>query len=424
MATSYPIRPVRPAELAAFMAVSEQAFNSTWPADEMIEIERKLFEPERGLAAFDGGQMVGTAMSYAFELTVPGGLADAAGVSGVSVLPSHRRQGILTAMMRRQLTDLAAGGEPVAALFAAESGIYRRYGYGIASEQYNLSILTGARQLAAGASGRAGKPGDKPGGLTIRLADRQAVGKDLMTVYDAVRAGQPGMVSRTADWWEVLLADPAFMREGCTPLGCVVAADGTGVRGYALYVAKPQWGEDSMPSHELIVRELFAVDPVAHAALWHHLLARDLVSEVSARSRPADDPLLHFLANRRAARPRASDGLWIRLVDLPAALSQRRYATDIDVVIEVTDDMLPANSGRWRLRAARSPDAEQPTCERVTGEPDIALGVAELGAAYLGGTRIGSLARAGLVHELRPGALAVLSAAMSWDPLPWSPMVF
>lgn len=419
MASTYPIRHVELSELPDFVSVGDHAFDSTWPTEEILKLESKMFEPGRYLAATDGAHIVGTAMSYPFTLTVPGGFAQAAGVSSVAVLPTHRRQGILTALIRRQLAEVAAAAEPLAVLFASESGIYRRFGYGTATEQYHLSILTGARQLSTRLTGAA----DPADGLTVRLADAQAAAKDLMAVYDTVRAAQPGMFGKSDRWWEAQLADPPFTREGYTPLRCALAQDGGGVRGYALYSGKPTWGEDGMPSHELLVRELFAVDGAANAALWRYLLGKDLVSEVNARMRPTDDPLLLLLADRRAARPRASDGLWVRIVDLPAALAARGYARDVDIVLEVDDQLLPANAGRWRLRAVGTPDA-QASCERVTSEPDIALGVTELGAAYLGGTRLGSLARAGLVTGLRPGALATLSAAMAWDPLPWAPVMF
>lgn len=420
MTTNYPIRPIGDCELTDFILVGQQAFNGTWPTDKLVEHEGKIFDTERSYAAFDGDQIVGTAMSYAFGLTVPGGLVvDSAGISGVSVLPTYRRQGVLSALMRRQLADLSRGHEPVAALFASESAIYQRFGYGLACEQYSFALRASQRPLAPAAAGEA-----QLAGLTIKLVDPQSAVKDLMTVYDTVRLGHPGMLTRTGQWWEVLLADLEFMREGYTPLRCVVAADGAEIRGYALYTAKPDWGVDGLPEHNLVVRELFAVDPAANAALWTNLLTRDLVAEIHARMRPADDPLLHLLANRRDARPRVSDGLWIRLVDLPAALASRRYASAVDVVIEVTDDLLPANTGRWRLRAHGPADPAPPACQRADADPDIKLSVAQLGAAYLGGTRLGSLAAAGQVTELRPGALAALSTAMSWDPLPWSPMMF
>jgi predicted acetyltransferase len=430
MSISYPIRPASIDELPEFMAVVDHAFNSTWPADEVLANERRFFEPERSLVALDGDQIVGTTVAYSFQLTIPGGTAATAGVSGVGVLPTHRRRGILSALMRQQLTDVSEGGEPLAALFASEAGIYRRYGYGVASEQLSFSILAGQASLMPTADPAArADPADRAGAgraspLSVRLTEPQAAVKDLMAVYEAIRPGRPGMLVRSDNWWESQLSDPAFMREGYSRQRCVVAADATGARGYALYTTKPEWDADGIPAHTIVVRELFATDPAACAALWHNLLSRDLVGEVQIRMRPLDDPLLHLLASRRDARPRVSDGLWIRLIDLPAALTGRRYACGVDVVIEVADALLPANAGRWRLRAGDPADASAPTCERVSAAPDIRLGIAELGSAYLGGIRLGALAAAGLVSEERHGALSSLSTAMSADPLPWAPLMF
>lgn len=442
MTVSYPIRPTSAAELPAFSAVGQQAFNSSWPAEDFLEIERKIFEPDRSLAAFDGDQMVGTTTAYGFGLTVPGGRVDAAGVTGVSVLPSYRRRGILSALMNRQLADMSAAGTPVAALFSSESGIYGRFGYGVASEEYRFVIRRGEGLLARPDGYRAGPgagsaadpatsrdtgrgPAVAPApAVTLRLVEPTAAVKDLATVYDAVRAVRPGMLTRTERWWDVITCDPLFMRDGQSPRRCLIAEDAAGMRGYALYSARPQWGEDSMPAQVLTIRELFGTDPAAYAALWGDLLTRDLVSEVHAGMRPVDDPLLHLLPERRRARPYVTDGLWIRLVDLPVALARRRYACPVDQVIEVTDHLLPANSGRWRLQAGGPADPAPATCERTSTAADLVLPVAAVGAAYLGGTRLGGLAGAGLITELRPGSVAALSAAMSWDPAPWSPMMF
>jgi predicted acetyltransferase len=179
-----------------------------------------------------------------------------------------------------------------------------------------------------------------------------------------------------------------------------------------------------MPAQVLMVRDLYWTTPAAAAALWADLLTRDLVGEVRTRMRPPDDPILNLLTDPRRARTKVSDGLWVRLVDLPAALERRRYASAVDVVIEVSDTLLTANEGRWRLQAGGQADAGVPVCERTTAEPDVRLPVSALGAAYLGGTRLGGLAAAGQITEHRPGAVAALSAAMFWDPAPWSPVGF
>ena len=439
MAERYPLRPITPDEFGAYCEVPSQAFNDTEFPAEGIEQERVVFEFDRSIAAFDGDAIVGTAAAYSFQLTVPGGIVGAGGVTFVSVLPTHRRRGILSAMMRRQLADIAARGEAVAALFASESVIYGRYGYGSASTELQLTVRRGESALRAAVAGGAdtgagsgtgaawgmgGGSGTGGGPVRLRAGWPAELRTELAKVYDSVVPHRPGMMARDERWWQNLLADPEFRRRGMSRQKCLLAGDDSGPRGYALYRTKPDWGEDGLPFGRLWIGELMATDAAATAALWTDLLTRDLIGEVVARQRPVDDPLLEMLADRRRARPQLSDGLWVRLVDVPAALRQRRYSSAADVVIEVTDQLLPANAGRWRLQCAGPADGGIASCERTTAAADIVLPVAALGSGYLGGTRLGALAAAGLVTEQKHGALARLSAAMYSDPAPWCPSTF
>jgi len=416
MTEPYPLRAITPGEFEDFCAVPVQAFNDNESLAEINEHERIVFEFDRSLAAFDGGAIVGTTAAYSFQLTVPGGVASAGGVTFVSVLPSHRRRGILSAMMRHQLADITARGEAIAALFASEAGIYGRYGYGCASAQLRMTIRQGEGALRPAAPG--------PGPVRLQAAGPLELRSELAKVYDSVVPQQPGMIARDGRWWQAILDDPEFVRRGMSPQKCLLAADASGPRGYALYRTRPDWDEDGLPYGGLSVRELIAADAAAAAALWADLLTRDLIGEVVARQRPVDDPLLELLADRRRARASVSDGLWIRLTDVGAALGQRRYSCAADVVIEVTDGLLPANAGRWRLQCPGPADGGAASCERTTAAADIVLPVAALGACYLGGTRLGALAAAGLVSERKRGALARLSAAMYSDPAPWCPSTF
>jgi predicted acetyltransferase len=419
MSEAYPIRAISTGEFPAYHAVGEQAFNSTRPLAESMRSELLTFEADRSLAAFDGSVIAGVAGAYSFRLTVPGGTARAAGVTGVGVLPSHRRRGILSSLMRHQLDDVRGRGEALAVLFASEAGIYRRFGYGPAAQTATFTIGRGEGTLVPGA------PADPA--LRLRIAEPRAVQAELAKVFGTVLPARPGLFARDSRWWEHVLDDPEYLRREATVLRCVLAEDRTGPRGYALLRARPAWS-DGLPDSTIDVKELMATDPAATAALWTDLLTRDLTSRLTADLRPADDPLLHLLADPRRARARVSDGLWVRLTDVGAALSQRRYAAPVDVVIDVTDSFCPPNSGRWRLVAP--PASAHPLagltgmCERTTAPADVALPVSALGAAYLGGTRLAPLAAAGLVRELRPGALATLSAALSWDPGPWCPLIF
>ncbi len=390
---------------------------------------RRQFEADRSLAAFDSGlpaglDLVGTTGVYSLLMVVPGAVLPAAGVSMVAVLPTHRRRGTLRSLMRRQLADIAARAhEPIAALWASETPLYGRYGYGRASSHAFFRFRRGEGAFSATA------PVDPA--LTLRLAEPGEVVGDLAKVYAAVAARQPGFFERDNEWWERVLDDPEEERHGASPLRCLLAADEGGVRGYALYRTVARWEEGTvLPDSALTVWELMNVDPAAGAALWRNLLSRDLVTEITADLRPADDPLLYQLLDSRRARLQLSDNLWVRIIDLPAALTRRAYAGPVDVVLEVTDELLPANAGRWRLRAAGADGADgadgdgAASCTRTDNPADIALDVRELGAAYLGGTRLGAVAAAGLVTELRPGTLGRLSVAMTWDPNPWCPRIF
>jgi predicted acetyltransferase len=421
MTERYALRPIAPEEFEAYCQVPAEAFNDAERSAEAIEQERVVFEFDRSIAALDGDAMVGTTAAYTFRLAVPGGVVGAGGVTFVAVLPSHRRRGILSAMMRHQLADIAARGEPVAALLASESVIYGRYGYGCAANQLSLTVRRGEGTLkhAAGDSAGTGH-----GAVRLRAVQPADARTELAQVYDSVHRHRPGMMARNDRWWTGILADPEFDRGGMSQQMCLLAADDSGPRGYALYRTRPGRDNDDLPYGRLAVSELFAADGAAMAALWADLLTRDLIGEVTASRRPVDDPLLDMLADRRRARAYLSDSLWVRLNDVPAALTSRRYSCPADLVIEVTDDLLPANAGRWRLRCPGPGDAAAVTCERTTAPADLLLPVAALGAGYLGGVRLGALATAGQIAECTKGALAILSAALYSDPAPWCPSGF
>jgi predicted acetyltransferase len=408
------MRAIQPAEFPAFHALTSQAFHSPEPEEASREHELLTFEFDRSAAVFDGDEIVGTSCAFTFRLSIPGGTADTAGISAVSVAPAYRRRGIMSAMIRHLLTDSLDRGEAVAVLFASESEIYGRFGFGCASEQLRYTIRRGeGRLLPPALPSQREVP-------RIRIGDPAKRHSEMAAIYATVAAFRPGMPARDDRWWQARTDDPEYDRQGSTPLRCILAEDADGPRGYALYAARPNWGNDGISAAQLTIHEIMATDPQASIALWTDLLTRDLVTEVVARG-PVDDPLLPLLAGRRRARAALSDALWIRLTDVPAALSQRAYACDVDLVIEVTDSVLPAHAGRYRLRASAGGQA---TCERSTAAADVVASVQALGASYLGGMRLSALAGAGQIAANRPGALATLSAAMSWDPAPWCPMIF
>jgi predicted acetyltransferase len=423
----YPIRPVSAEEFDTFNTVDLHAFHGSPLSEDDRELVTARLEFDRTLAAFDGATPVGTAAAYSFQLTVPGfQTLPAAGITWVAVLPSHRRRGVLRSMMRRQLADIRDRGEPLAVLWASESVIYSRFGYGRAMWHADFTLYRGEGELAGTTPAAAALAA---GGLRLRITDPAAALPELAKVYDAVLPSRPGFIARNEPWWRGVVYDPPDRRPAPSPLHCVLAEDDSGPRGYALYSAMNHWDrETSLPDSELTVREMVTVDAAASAALAADLLSRDLTTEFRIRARPVDDPLLYQLADPRRARPRLKDALWVRIIDVPGALARRRYSSPADVVIEVRDDLLPSNAGRWRLTTAGSAGSGglEASCvpAGAAEEADVRLDVTQLGAAYLGGTTLGALAAAGLVIESRPGAVRELSTALSWEPAPWCPVDF
>lgn len=408
---TFTFRPIDEAEWPAFAALDHEAFNSSYPL-QVADRWRDLFEFDRSLAAFDGELMVGSAAAYSLTMTVPGGQIPVAGVTAVAVLPSHRRRGVLSALMARQLTEIHdRQGEAVAALYASEAAIYGRFGYGRAADTAFFRIPVHASAFVPDA------PRDPA--LRLRVARPADALGDLRRVFEAVLPGRPGLYARSpARWRSEVIADEEHDRDGAGPLRCMIAEDAGGPRGYALFRVATNTTDHGVPDGEVRLGELFATDPAAYALIWRSVLDRDLCARVYARNRPVDDPIIHLLADPRHLNAGWLDDLWVRLIDVDRALTSRSYAASVDLVIEVLDELCPWNAGRWRLNTAKG------SCER-TGDPaDVTLPVSALGAAYLGGRPLTPLAAAGVAREHREGALRQLSTAMSWEPKPWGGLVF
>lgn len=397
-----PLRIGTPDDWDAVSRLLFHAFNEPFE-EELVQLDRPIYEPARGLLAEDQGAVVAHAAALTRDLTVPGGVLPAAHVTMVGVAPTHRRRGLLTRMMHRQLREVHdAGREPLAVLWASEGGIYQRFGYGLAAQKLDWEIEN--REL--------GFP-PVPAGGQLREVDPVASWKELASAYERVRASRPGWSSRDERRWRYLLADPSTRRRGGTEQRAVVVDGPDGIDGYALWNAKDQWTAAG-PAGEVLVKEVVAAGTAAYLALWQLLLSVDLTRTVRFGYAALDEPLLHLVAEPRRLGARFAESLWVRVVDVPGALAARRYAADVDVVIDVVDPVLPANAGRFRLTGG----PRQASCAPTTAPADLSCGVRELGAAYLGGTTLAALAAAGRVRELRPGAVLEASTAFGWHRAP------
>lgn len=404
-AGALPMRSITAEEYPAFATAVETAFAlEARPAD--IALWRRITELDRTVAAFDGSRIVATGTADSLEVTVPGGAAvRMAGITAIGTLPTHRRRGLLTRTMRRLLDDARDRGEPLAGLWASEAVIYGRFGFGWAASGLHVTVDTRRAAFTA--------PPDLRG--RMRLLDEAEARAMLPRIYEQARPGTPGMLSRSSARWEWAFHDPEHLREGAGRQFIVADRD----RGYARYRVKEAEGPAG-PDGTLIVQELVAADDDALAGLWRYLLDVDLVSTVQARDRPVDDPLPLLLLDPRQAVTGVSDSLWVRVLDVPAALAARTYPADGALVLEVRDDFCPAVGGTFLLEARDG----RSRCAPTGAAPDLSLAARDLGALSLGGVRPSQLARAGRVTAHRPGALAVADRLFPTAPAPWCPFEF
>ncbi|MEV6961200.1 GNAT family N-acetyltransferase [Streptomyces sp. NPDC051207] len=406
MGTDMDLRVLRRDEWDTWYETLVRAFSGVPDAPEERELWRGLTEFDRSLGVWDGPECIGTAGAFSFRVTVPGGASvPAAGVTMVGVAGTHRRRGVLTSMMRRQLDDVRSWGEPLAVLTASEPAIYGRFGYAAATFQRNAEIDTSRTALAV-----------PPGTDDVRL--RYAEPGDVLDACEAVYAElvprRPGMTARMPGWERLVVIDPESDRDGASALQCVVAERDGRVVGYARFRVRLGPGE---AGHDgtVVLQDLDALDPAADAALWRFLFGIDLTSTLIARGRPVDDAWQYLVSDIRRCRPRTRDQMYLRLVDVRAALEARTYQAPVAVVFEVEDAFCPWNTGRWRLTG----DAKGASCERTGDAADLALTSRELAAAYLGGVSLTALGAAGRVRELRRGALAEAAVGFGSTVAPW-----
>ena len=396
------IRPTTDQDLDVFVDTFHAALGQfpETPTEDGGGVWSSALEMDRNLLALTAdGRPVGTAGAYSLDLTLPGEiLAPAAGVTAVGVLPSHRRQGVLTAMMRHQLAELRDRGEFLSVLLASEALIYRRFGYGPATYTRRLTVT---RHRAALAVPRASGAAEAAATGTVELLRRAECGEILEEVYDRYRRAQPGALSRPPRWWAVGAGQAPISP---APRYVAVHRDADGVPdGYASYSI----GEGRV----LTVDETIATDDAVATALARFVLGHDVVTEVVFRHVPADYPLRWQLADFNAAELGSdTDWLWVRLLDVPRALTARGWFLDGELVLDVEDPFL-GDHGRYLL-TVRDSKAE---CVPTDRDPDLSLDVSDLGSIYLGGTTPSTLVRAGHIQAHRPGAAAAADALFRTD---------
>jgi len=378
------------------------------PTEEDAERFSLRLPPERMHAVFDEGRIVAGAGAYGFELTLPAGPAQCAGVTVVGVLPSHRRRGLLRRMMELQLTDVRERGEPIAALWASEETIYGRFGYGMASLCLNLDI----RRRSVGI-----RPDLPPEG-SVRLIESDEALSVLPRLYDRIRKRSPGFLSRSRDWWvDRTLDDRPENRRGAGPLVRALYERDGRPAGWVLYRIAQEGTTWEDWKKTVRVTEFQGVDDAARRELWRFLLGIDWTDAITVNTLAVDDPVLLHVDRMNDLRARVYDGLWVRPVDVGAALAARGVSGNGRVTLEVTSDpQFPDNVGIWTVEGDR--------VRRTSRRPDVRLDVQGLGMTMLGGFTFARLARVGRAEEAARGGLARADALFRVERAPWCPEIF
>lgn len=380
------------------------------PQPDDIRLARAFTDLDRMFGFHDGSRWVSTAGDYRKKVVLPGGVqTDVAAVTGVSVASDHRRRGLLSQMMRHQLDTIRdRGTEAVAMLFASETSIYGRFGYGLASQ--NATLSGPVRDLDF-------RPDVDLGEGSVSQIDGDTLLDVGPAIYDRAVAGLPGRMDRPRAWWDYQVFDNDERKKNSGSIRFALHREPDGTpSGFARYRTKSAW-DATGPTGEVHVEEVRATNPRAYARVWRFLLDIDLVRRVIVKDAAVDEPLRALVADNRALHCEIADGIFVRLVDVGRALALRRYAAPLDTVLDVHDEFCPWNTARYRLRG----DVDGAECEKTSAPADIAISVRELGAVYLGGISLAHLASAGLVEELTSGSAHRAAVGFGWPVAPAIP---
>ncbi len=387
------LRTARDEDFEEILVNDERSFGFTTNDDER-ELLRRLLDLDRFRVATDSGRIVGAAGSFTMELTVPGpSCIPVGGITWVSVVPTHRRRGVLRRLMESIHDDIDRRGEVAGALIASEGGIYERFGYGVAAYRRSVEIDRRHTQI---------RPEFTPDLSDVRFVRPADHVEHFHELFERYRRTRVGEMNRS----ETLVA--LEVHDGGSELRAAVHPD-----GYVMWKMTTDWSA-TLPAHRIEIVDLVAITDDAHVALWHLVLSIDLAGPISSyRAAAVDDPLPYLLTNPRALATRSLyDRLWLSPRRIGDFLNARTYATEDTFVVEV--DVGTERPERWRI--AGSPDGAE--AERVRSRPDLVLDRASLGSLGLGGVRASELARGRRLTVRSEATLRRADHFFSTSPLP------
>jgi predicted acetyltransferase len=403
------VNPVPAIEIAPWLASMATTFLSD-PAEVSADAMARAgsWQPDRAWGAWAAGRWVATLRTTPRLITAPGSGAELAtdALTNVTVAATHRRQGLLSRMLDQSLTAAKDRGDAVSALIAAEWPIYGRFGYAPASDAARYTVRTrlpGSRLL-----------GESTGHM--RQVDDTEFAMMAPTVFAAARARRAGNIDRPSDWWDRELGRNGFTQTDKRSVLRVVHEGADGVDGYVTWLSSGDWTLTG-DLGQISVGDLMATSDEAYLAIWHYLLGIDVIDQIHLHVRPVDEPLHWLLQDGRAMRQtHRTDWLWLRILDLPGALTARHYAVDGSLVLDIVDpDGAGFAAGRYELDGGL--DGAQ--CRPTTKSADLRIHQRALATAYLGEFSLAMQRATGMIDELMPGAIGRFDAMFGTALAPW-----
>lgn len=398
-------------EFPNWRTLIRRAFNEHVHPDDIKRLRDDRAEMDRLFGAFDGNVLVGTGGTDSHVMTVPGGNGlPTAAIAYVSTVATHRRRGILVGTMRKLLEQAREREEPLAALWASQAGLYTRFGFGQATVAEEWQIDP-AKSAFANTPSMPEMPGT---GGNLRFVEHDEALRLMPGIWQQASKLRAGFLDRTERRWRYNFFDDERVRGGWSGLFHVVYENAGQPEGYATYRLRPD-DPDEDDVMRMSVVECVAATDSAHAALWRFMFDVDLVVSVTVPTQPPDDPVTWMLADPRKLKRKPADGIWVRVIDPVKALSERTYSSSDRLVIEVDDRFIPSAGGVFEIEGSE----DGADCRRTMATPDISFSASELGATYLGGTRLSHLERAGRVVEHAPGAIRRFDRMFTTERAPW-----
>ena len=400
MPMQYEIRPISSKEFSEFSETTARAFGIDQDA-KYLSMKKSYFDFDRTLAVIHKNGIIGGCVSSPYLLNIPGGQVNVAAVADVSVLPNHRRKGILTKMMRTQLSNIYKKGESFAALWAEESPIYGRFGYGISSFHENWVLNRQHNEFNTNIANKG----------TIEYLNPSKITESLPQIYERATLDVPGIIQRPKMYWQVIAEDFESKRNNESKMQHVTYSEGNHITGYASYRTVPA----GISVHELIGMDLNSV-----ITLWRFCLDMDLRLQAQIYRRPLDDIFPLLLKDPGRLSRAIKEGLWLRLVDVQKALTLRKYSLQTRLVIRVIDSFCQWNDQTFELQT----DGKDNNCLPSNSNPDICISVSDLASVYLGTIKFSTLLKCGRIQQETDNAVHKADMMFSYKQAPWSPFYF